>query len=143
MTEERTQWVEEWLADNEVKTLEECKAWKECTSVLGSPVIGIKVHVGSGCPSCKFSHDRPREVTAHMDKEHDLTEELVPVPCSIQKVFSSHLRGYWRVNSTPTEEDDTTDEGLLALCQFSAEFQRFEQEDQRSAVGMQSLFAKG
>src|SRR5579859_6546414 len=63
MTEERTQWVEEWVADNEVKTLEECKAWKECTSVLGSPVIGIKVHVGGGCPSCKFSHDRP--ITGH------------------------------------------------------------------------------
>ena len=143
MTEGRTQWLEEWLADNDVKTLEECKAWKESTSELRSPVIGIKVHVGTGCPACKFSHDRPREVTAHMDREHDLAEEVVPVPCSIQKVFSSHLRGCWRVNTTPAEEDDTADEGLLALCQFNAEFQRFEQEDQRSAVGMRSLFAKG
>src|SRR5579859_1541767 len=143
MTEERTQWVEEWLADNEVKTLKECKAWKESASVLRRPVIGIKVYAGSGCTTCKFSHDRPREVTAHMEKEHDLTEEVVPVPCSIQKVFSSHLRGCWRVNITPTEEDDTTDEGLLALCRFSAEFQRFEEEDQRSAVGIQSSFAKG
>ena len=108
--------------------------------VLPSPIIGIKVHVGSGCPTCQFSHYRTREVMAHMDDEHDLTEEIVPVPCSIQKVFSSHLRGCWRVNTTPTEEDDTAHEGLLALRQFNAEFERFEQEDQRSAVGMQSLF---
>jgi hypothetical protein len=143
MTEERTQWLEEWLVDNEVKTLGECKAWKESASELRSPVIGIKVHIGSGCPTCKFSHDRLREVTAHMDRDHDLTEEIVPIPCSIQKVFSSHLRGCWRVNTTPIEEDDTADEGLLALRQFSSEFQRFEQEDQRSAVGMQSLFPDG
>src|SRR5579859_6321595 len=143
MTEERTQWLEEWLADNDVKTVEECKAWKESISVLGSPVIGIKAHAGSGCTTCKFSHNRPREVTAHMDREHNLTEEIVSVPCSIQKVFSSHLRGCWRVNTAPTKEDDTADEGLLALHQFSAEFQRFEQEDQRSAVGMQSLFPIG
>ena len=143
MTEERTQWLEGWLADNEVKTLEECEAWKESASVLRSPVIGIKVYVGSGCPSCKFSHDRQWEVTAHMDREHELTEEVIPVPCSIQKVFSSNLRGCWRVKTTPTEEDDNADEGLLALRQFSVEFERFEQEDQRSAVGMQSLFPKG
>jgi hypothetical protein len=143
MIEERTQWLEEWLADNKVKTVEECGTWKESASMLRSPVIGIKVHVGIGCPSCKFSHDRPWEVTAHMDREHDLTEEIVPVPCCIQKVFSSNLRGCWRVNTAPTEEDDTADEGALALRQFSAEFQRFEQEDQRSAVGMQSLFPKG
>jgi len=143
MTEERAQWLEEWIADNEVKTLEDCETWKDSTSVLRAPVIGIKVHVGSGCPSCKFSHYRAREVTAHMDREHELTDEIVPVPCSIQKVFSSHLRGCWRVNTTPIEEDDTADEGLLALRQFSSEFQRFEQEDQRSAVGMQSLFPDG
>jgi hypothetical protein len=143
MTEEQTQWLEEWLADNDVKTLEECETWKDSVSVLRCPVIGIKVHDGSGCPTCKFSHYRAREVTAHMDKEHELTEEVVPVPCSIQKVFSSHLRGCWRVNTTPAEEDDTADVGLLALRQFNAEFKMFEQEDQRSAVGMQSLFAKG
>jgi hypothetical protein len=143
MTEERTQWLEEWLADNEVKTFNDCKAWKESASVLRSPVLGIKVHVGSGCPSCQFSHDRPREVTKHMDEEHNFTEEVVHVPCSIQKVFSSHLRGSWRVNTTPTEHDDIADEGLLALRQFSAEFQRLEEEDQRSAVGMKSLFPKG
>jgi hypothetical protein len=143
MTEERTQWLEEWIADNDVKTLKECETWKESVSVLRCPVIGIKVYDGSSCPACKFSHYRAREVTAHMDKEHELTEEVVPVPCSIQKVFSSHLRGCWAVNTTPAEEDDTTDEGLLALRQFNAEFKMFEQEDQRSAVGMQSLFAKG
>jgi hypothetical protein len=143
MTEERTQWLEEWLADNEVKTLGQCQAWKESVPELRSPVVGIKVHVGTGCPSCKFSHDRPREVTKHMDDEHDLTEGVVPVGCSIQKVFSSHLRGCWRVNTTRTEEDETADEGLLALRQFSSEFERFEQEDQRSAVGMKSLFSKG
>jgi hypothetical protein len=140
MTEERTQWLEGWLADNAVKTLEECEVWKESVSVLRSPVIGLEVHVGSGCPSCKFSHDRPWEVTAHMNRDHELMEEVIPVPCYIQKVFSSHLRGCWRVNTTPTEEDDTADEGLLALRQFTAELERFEQEDQRSAVGMQSLF---
>ena len=142
MTEERTQWLEGWLADNEVKTLVECEAWKKTASELPSPVIGIKVDVGFGCPTCKFSHYREREVTAHMDDEHDLMEEVVPVPCSIQKVFSSHLRGCWRVNTTHTEEDDTADEGLLALREFNAEFRMFEQEDQRSAVGMGSLFAK-
>ena len=135
MTEERTQWLEEWLADNEGKTLEQCEAWKESVSVLRTPVIGIAVHDGSGCPTCKFSHYRAWEVTAHMDKEHDLTEEVVLVPCSVQKVFSSHLRGCWRVNTTPAEEDDTADEGLLALRQFNAEFESLEQEDQRSAVG--------
>ena len=143
MTEERTQWLEEWIADNGVKTLEECEAWKDSTSVLRTPVIGIQVHVGSGCPTCKFCHYRQWEVTAHMDKEHELTKEVVLVPCSIQKVFSSHLRGCWRVNTTPAEEDDTADEGLFALRQFNAEFERLEQEEQRSAVGMRSLFAKG
>ena len=131
------------VTDNEVKTLEECQAWKESISVLRPPVIGIKVLDGSCCPTCKFSHYRAREVTAHMDKEYDLTEEVIPVLCSIQKVFSSHLRGCWRVNTTPAEEDDTADEGLFALCQFNAEFEMFEQEDQRSAVGIRSLFAKG
>jgi hypothetical protein len=134
--------LEEWLADNEVKTFEECKAWKESAPQLGSPVIGIAVLDGIGCPTCKFSHYREREVMTHMDDEHDLTEEDVPIPCSIQKVFSSRLRGCWRVNTTPDEDDDTADEGLVALRKFNAEFQRFEQEDQRSAVGMRSLFAK-
>ena len=143
MTEGQTQWLEEWLADNEVKTLEECQAWKESSSMLQIPVIGIEVYVGSGCTTCKYSSDRLRKVTAHMETEHDLTEEPVPVTCSIQKVFSSHLRGCWRVNTTPIEEDDTADEGFLALRQFSSEFQRLEQEDQRSAIGMQSLFPDG
>jgi hypothetical protein len=74
-----------------------------------------------------------------MRTEHNFTDGVVPILCSIQKVFSSHLRGCLRVNTTPTEEDDNADEGLLALRQFSAEFQRFEQEDQRSAVGTQSV----
>ena len=143
MTEGRTQWLEEWIADNGVKTLEECQAWKESFSVLRIPVIGIKVYVGSGCTTCKYSSDRARKVTAHMETEHDRTEEVIPVPCFIQKVFSSHLRGCWRVNTTSIEEDDTADEGLFALRQFNAEFERLEQEEQRSAVGMRSLFAKG
>ena len=71
------------LMDNAVKTLEKCKAWKEPASELRSPVIGIKVHISSGCPICKFSHDRVREVTVHMDREHDLTDEAITVPCSI------------------------------------------------------------
>ena len=79
-------------ADNEVKTLEECQAWKESSSMLRIPVIGIKVYAGSGCMTCKYSSDRLRKVTAHMETEHDLTEELVPVTCSIQKVYHwTHL----------------------------------------------------
>jgi hypothetical protein len=134
--------LEEWLADNQVKTFDECKAWKESVPELGSPVIGITVLDGIGCPACKFSHYREREVMIHMDDEHDLTAEDITFPCSIQKVFSSHLRGCWRVNTTPAEEDDTADEGLLALRKFNDEFRMFEQEDQRSAVGMRSLFTK-
>src|ERR1700685_1405888 len=139
MTDERTQWLAEWNADNDVKTLEECETWKEAVSLLRCPVIGVKVHVGSGCPGCKFSHYRAREVTAHMRTEHNFTEGVVPISCSIQKVFASHLRGCLRVNTTPDEEDDTADAGLLALRQFNAEFQRLEQVDQRSAVGTQSF----
>jgi hypothetical protein len=138
MTEERTQWLEEWNAENDVKTVEECETWKESVSVLRCPVFGVKVHDGKGCPGCKFGHDRLREVTAHMEKKHDFAENVVPIACSIQKVFASHLRGCLRVNTTPAEEDNDADEGLLALRQFNAEFQRFEQEDHRSAVGTES-----
>src|SRR5271154_2798919 len=41
MTEGRTQWLEEWIADNGVKTLEECQAWKESFSVLRIPITGL------------------------------------------------------------------------------------------------------
>jgi len=139
MTEERTQWLDEWNADNDSKTLEECETWKESVALLRCPVIGVKVHVGSGCPGCKFSHDRPWEVTEHMRTEHNFIDGVVPILCSVQKVFASHLRGCWRVNTSPAEEDDDADEGSLALRQFSAEFQRFEQQNNPSAVGKQSL----
>jgi hypothetical protein len=33
-------------------------------------------------------------------------------------------------------EEETTDEGLLALRHFSADVRRLEQEDSRSAVGI-------
>jgi hypothetical protein len=138
MTDERTQWLAEWNEDNDVKTFEECETWKKSVSVLRCPVLGVKVHDGKGCPGCKFGHDRPWEVTAHMESEHDFVENVVPIACSIQKVFSSNLRGCLRVITTPAEEDDIADEGLLALRQFNAEFQRFEQEDHRSAVGTES-----
>jgi hypothetical protein len=133
--------LEEWLADNEVKTLEECKTWKKSVPVLQSPVIGIKVYSGSGCTGCRFSHERQREVETHMGKVHGIEDNVAPISCSVQRVFSSHLRVFWRIEAS-VDEDDQTDEGLFALRQFSREFQRFEQEDNRSTVGMYSSFIK-
>jgi hypothetical protein len=130
------------LDENEVKTLDDCKTWKASIPVLQSAVIGINTLSGSGCTTCNFSHERKREVTGHMSTIHGIGKYIAPVECSVQRVFSSQLHAFWRVNTTPAEEDDTADEGLLALRKFNAEFQMFEQEDQRSAVGMGSLFAK-
>jgi hypothetical protein len=70
-----------------------------------------------------------------MRNVHGIDEDIVPLSCSVQRVFSSHLRAFWRIE-TSVAEDDRTDEGLFAIRQFRAEFQRFEQEDHRSAVGM-------
>jgi hypothetical protein len=125
--------LEEWLGDNEVKTLAECKAWKESVPILDSPVMGIKVYSGSGCTTCRFSQERKREVIAHMSTEHGIVNSE-PIDCSVQRVFASNLRAFWRVNTAPYV-DQTNDEGLLALQQFSAEFQRLEQADTRSGLG--------
>jgi hypothetical protein len=122
------------LDENEVKTLQECRDWKENTDVLGNPVIGIKTLKGHGCPSCKYAHDRVRYVTTHMRKVHNTRDEVEPVECSVQIVFASNLRGFWKVSDTPAL-DETTDEGLLALRHFSLEFQQLQLEDSRSAIG--------
>jgi hypothetical protein len=126
-------WLEEWLADNEVKTLAECIAWKETVPILNTRVQGIKVCDGSGCTSCRFSQERKREVVTHMRTEHRIVDPK-PIDCKVQRVFSSNLRVWWRINETP-HVNEVEDEGLLALRQFSAEFQRFEQTDTRSGLG--------
>jgi hypothetical protein len=126
--------LEEWLEDNEVKTLDDCKTWKASIPVLQSAVIGIKTLTGSGCTACNFSHERKRAVTGHMSTIHGIGEDIAPLECSVQRVFSSQLHAFWRIE-TPVVEEDPTDEGSFALRQFHAEFQRFGQEDQRSAVG--------
>jgi len=41
--------LEEWLKENEVKMLEDCKRWKASIPVLRSGVIGIKTLPGRGC----------------------------------------------------------------------------------------------
>jgi hypothetical protein len=131
--EERKLWLEEWLDDNEVKTVAECKAWKDSVPILNTPVMGIKVYSGSGCTGCRFSQERKREVVSHMSTEHSIVD-TEPIECSVQRVFASNLRAFWRVNTEP-HVDEAEDEGLLALQQFSAEFQRFEQADTRSGLG--------
>lgn len=126
--------MEEWIDENEIKTLDDCKMWKASIPVLQSAVIGIKTLTGSGCTVCNFSHERKREVTGHMSTVHGIGEDIAPLECSVQRVFSSQLHAFWRI-VTPAVENDPTDEGLFALSRFHAEFERFEQEDQRSAVG--------
>jgi len=112
--------------------------WKASIPVLQSAVIGIPTFPGSGCTTCNFSHERKRAVTGHMSTVHGIGEDIGPLVCSVQRVFSSQLHAFWRIE-TPIVANDPTDEGLFALRQFSAEFQRFGQEDNPSAVGIQSL----
>jgi hypothetical protein len=114
--------------------LDDCKTWKESIPVLQSAVIGINSLTGSGCTACNYSHERKRAVTTHMTNIHGIGEHIAPLECSVQRVFSSQLHAYWRIVA-PLVENDPTDEGLFALSRFNAEFQRFEQEDQRSAIG--------
>ena len=128
-------WLEEWLVENEVRELNDCKAWKESMPVLYSSVIGIETVSGSGCTECNFAQQRKREVTAHMRRVHNLHSDIAVVPCLLQRVFSSHLHGFWRVQITDLETE-TNDDKLLALRHFSAEIRTLEQEDTRSAVGM-------
>jgi len=66
-------WLEEWLKENEVRELNDCKAWKESMPVLYSPIIGIETVPGSGCTECNFAQQRKCEVTAHMRRVHNLT----------------------------------------------------------------------
>lgn len=129
------------MEENEVKTLVECKAWKESIPVLHSEVIGIKTLGGSGCTACNFAHDRKRVVSTHMRTAHGFATDIAPTTCTVQMVFSSSLHAFWRVE-IPVAREDPTDEALFALRQFEAEVQRLEEVDQRSAVGMCSLVSE-
>ena len=129
------------MNENEVKTLQECRDWRKNTNILNSAVIGIKSLKGYGCPDCNFANDRVRNVATHIKNVHGLDQHLEPSACSIQIVFASNLRGFWKVADTPAL-DQTTDEGLLALRHFSKEFQQLQLEDSRSAVGTKLLSIK-
>jgi hypothetical protein len=123
------------LIDNDVKTLNDCQAWKDSMPVLGSAVMGIRTLSGTGCTNCNFSHERQREVTTHMRKVHGCENDILPIHCTLQRIFSSKLHGFWRVDTTvPT--DGINDEGILALSLFNAEVRKLEQEDSRSAIGI-------
>lgn len=128
-------WLEEWLEENEVRELSDCKEWKDRMPVLQSAIMGIETIPGSGCTECNFAQERKREVTAHMKRAHGIDQDAMPVPCLLQRVFSSHLRGFWRVQTTDPQLE-SNDEGLLALRQFSAEMKQMEEQDSRSAVGI-------
>jgi hypothetical protein len=108
--------------------------------MLDSPVIGIPISKGYGCPDCLFVQERARNIPVHLLKEHGCRDSVDPVFCSIQRLFVSNLHGWWRVNAEPRVEE-TTDEGLIALRQFSAEFDRLEQENGHSAVGIKSCLS--
>jgi hypothetical protein len=103
--------------------------------LLNGPIIGIPIRPGYGCPDCLFSQERARNVTAHVINVHGRRDNTAPIPCSIQRVFVSNLHGWWRVNPNPDVEE-TMDEGLLALRQFSAQFDRLELQNGQSDVGI-------
>jgi len=84
-------WLEEWLKENEVKTLADCKIWKDSMPLLHSPVTGIAILSGNGCTDCNFSHERVREVSIHMQNMHGIGDDIGPLPASLQRVFASHL----------------------------------------------------
>ena len=132
-TEDQSAWLEEWLEENKVKMLADCKTWKDRMPLLELAVIGIRTLSGSGCTACNFGHERQRNVTAHMRNVHGI-EDIAAVPASLQLVFTSYLRGFWRIR-TPGATVDWTDEGLAALGQFSTEFRKFQQEDRPSSIG--------
>jgi hypothetical protein len=117
--------------------LEECRVWKEDMPLLNTSVIGIPVKAGHGCPDCLFSQERARNVMSHIMNVHGRRDNPAAIPCSIQRVFVSNLHGWWRVN-TATEVEETTDEGLIALRHFNAEFDRLEQQNGDSDVGIYS-----
>jgi hypothetical protein len=128
-------WLDEWLEDNQVQNLAGCKAWKQSMPILGSAVIGIDTIPGGGCSECNFAHERKREITAHMRKVHNIKEQVDLIPCLLQRVFSSHLHGFWRVEAID-QEIETNDEGLLALRLFSSEVKKLEEMNTHSAVGI-------
>jgi hypothetical protein len=115
--------------------LEECKVWKDGIRLLNGAVIGIPLKLGYGCPDCSFSQERARNITAHVTSVHGRRDNIIPIQCSIQRLFVSNLHGWWRVNMEPVI-DETTDEGLLALCHFNAEFDLLEQQNGDSDVGI-------
>ena len=129
------------MDDNEIKTLKDYKRWKDSVPVLSSPVIGIEILFGSGCSIYNFLHECQQEVTTHMRVIHSIEQKIAPISCFIQRVFSSHLHGFWRIRS-PMVKNNQSDEGLFMLHQFSREFQRFAQEDNRSAIGIYLLLFK-
>jgi hypothetical protein len=131
--------MDEWLADNEVKTLEECRVWKENMPLLNGAVIGIPLKPGYGCPDCFFSQERARNIPAHVLNVHGRRENGAPIPCSIQRIFVSNLHGWWRVN-TETAVEETMDEGLIAIRHFNAEFDRLEQLNGDSNIGIFSIY---
>jgi hypothetical protein len=127
-------WLEEWLTDNPVKTLTECKRWKEYVVLLEQPVEGIIMVDGFGCPDCKYAHDRKRDVVGHMKKFHCMSEDRKPNVTQVQAVFSSHLHSFFKV-SEPGPEPPTPDEGLLASRAFRAEFEEIEAQDVPLSLG--------
>jgi hypothetical protein len=133
-TEDQSAWLEEWLEENDIKSLEDCKVWKDSVPLLQSAVIGIPTLSGSGCTNCNFGHERQREVTGHMRDELGI-EDIAPIQASLQQVFASQLRGFWRI-ADPVIAEDPTDEGLTALHRFRTEFHEFQQEDRPSSIGM-------
>ena len=102
--------------------------------LLQSAVIGITTLPGSGCTVCNFGHERQREVIGHMSNVHGI-DDVAPIPASLQRVFASHLRGFWRIRN-PGTADEPTDEGLTVIRQFRIEFHTFQQEDRPSSIGM-------
>jgi hypothetical protein len=129
------EWLNAWMEDNQVKTLEQCRVWKEDMHLLYGPIIDIPIKAGYGCPDCVFSQERARNITAHLLNIHGRRDNPAAIPCSIQRVFVSNLHGWWRVN-TATEDENPVDEGLIALRHFNAEFDRLEQQNRQSDVGI-------
>jgi hypothetical protein len=139
-SEENQDWLNEWFGDNQVKTLAECKQWKEDTVQLEQPVAGIITANGFGCPGCQYSHDRKRFVASHMKRVHRMSECQEPTVTQVQVVFSSHLRSFFKV-SEPRSEPPTQNDGLLASRAFRAEFEEIEAQDVPLSSGIKSQFS--
>jgi hypothetical protein len=133
------EWLDTWMEDNQVKTLEECRVWKENMHLVNGAIIGIPIKAGHGCPDCIFSQERARNINAHLVNVHGRRDNPTAIPCSMQRVFVSNLHGWWRVH-TAIEEENPTDEGLIALRHFNAEFDRLEQQNGQSDIGIRFTF---